>query len=97
MLFDDQSEKKTCKGVPKAVIKNQLTFKKYKNCLFGKKVYRNISTSIASQKQQIKTLVKQKISLSPFDSKHQLFNCGIHGIPYGGVYNNNFECNICIQ
>lgn len=91
-LFSDNTEKKTCKGVPRIVIKNDLTFQKYKDCLFKRKTFRHQSTSIASQKQEVKTLVKNKVSLSAFDSKIQLKNCGICGEKYGSK-NINFNCN----
>ena len=95
-LFDDKTEKKTCKGVPKTVINKHLSFKKYKKCLFEQKQYRHEATHIGSQKQRLKTLVKRKVSLSAFDSKIQLKNCGLHGEIYG-TFNPDYNCKKCIK
>ena len=95
LLFSDDTEKKVCKGVSKTVIKNQLNFLQYKNCLLSTSVSRNQFTAIGSQKQELKTYVKCKISLSAFDSKLLLFDCGIHAVPYG--YNvKSFKCAKCV-
>ena len=95
-LFDDSTEKKTCKGCPKNVIKKHLSFENYKNCLFNKKTYRHQFTTINSIKQKVKSQVKQKISLSMFDSKQHLLNCGIHSVPYGS-FKLSFQCSSCLM
>ena len=35
-MYKGEVKEKRCKGVKKAVIKNEITFKDYKDCLFGK-------------------------------------------------------------
>ncbi len=78
-----KSEKKICKGVGRAAIKNRLQFKQYKKCLKEGKIYRHYFASIRSKKHNVATILQKKKALSHFDCKRWLFNCGIHSVPYG--------------
>jgi hypothetical protein len=83
-----ESEKKICKGLGRAAIKNRLRFSQYKNCL-------EFST-IRSTKHNIKTLRQKKKALSHFDCKRWLFDCGIHSVPYGSKYISKYY-NRCMK
>ena len=78
-----ESEKKICKGLGRAAIKNRLRFSQYKNCLENGIIKRHEFASIRSKKHDIKTIIQKKKALSYFDSKRWLFDCGIHSVPYG--------------
>ncbi len=78
-----KSEKKICKGLGRAAIKNRLQFKQYKKCLKEGKIYRHFFASIRSKKHDVSTILQKKKALSHFDCKRWLFNCGIHSVPYG--------------
>jgi hypothetical protein len=79
----EKSEKKICKGLGRAAIKNRLQFKQYKNCLRRGKIIRHEFASIRASKHRVSTIIQKKKALSHFDCKRWLFNCGIHSVPYG--------------
>jgi len=73
----DKEEKK-CKGIKKSVVKNDLEFEDYKNCLFsGEKVYRKMNV-IRSYKHQIFSETVNKVALSREDDKRIIHEDGIH-------------------
>jgi hypothetical protein len=78
-----KSEKKICKGLGRAAIKNRLQFKQYKKCLREGKIFRHAFASIRSKKHKVSTILQKKKALSHFDCKRWLFDCGIHSVPYG--------------
>ena len=90
-------DKKVCKGLGKVCIQNRLKFGQYKRCLFDKKDITHHFTTINSKKHELFTSVKSKKALSGFDSKRFILSCGIHSVPYGSFYINQFgnSCNIC--
>ena len=91
------SEKRVCKGVGRAAIKNRLRFKQYKKCLFHGKKQRHEFASIRSKKHDISTIKQKKLALSSFESKRWYFDCMIHGVPYGSKYIKKYYnvCPIC--
>lgn len=80
------------KGIQKKTAR-EIHFKKYLNCLEKNIALRNIVYQITSKKQKISTNVVQKISLSSFDDKRYLLNCGIHSKPFSS--NNQPFCTEC--
>lgn len=76
-------EKKTCKGICKSVVKNNLTFEMYKNCLFEEKEIYNKMTVIKSKKQVLYTTQINKRSLIAFDDKRFLLDDGVNSLSYG--------------
>ena len=95
---NQETEKKICKGLGRAAIKNRLRFSQFKNCLENEMIQRHEFASIRSKKHKIKTITQKKKALSYFDSKRWLFDCGVHSVPYGSknirkYYNTCVLCN----
>jgi len=79
----EQSDKKVCKGIGRAAIKNRLKFDQYKTCLFNSEIIRETFSSIRSTNHNVRTVSITKKALSFIDTKRWIFNCGIHSVPYG--------------
>ena len=62
-------EEKKCKGVKKGVVKNNILFDDYKNCLFNDKEQRRTINAIRSWQHEIFTETVNKIALSANDDK----------------------------
>ena len=72
------SENKRCRGIKKKVIKNNITYEDYKNCLFtGKEQLRKVNV-IRSYNHEIYTEEVNKIALSPNDDKRHILEDGMH-------------------
>lgn len=82
------------KGIQRKTAR-EIHFEKYLACLEKNVALRNIVHQITSKKQKISTNVVHKISLSSFDDKRYLLNCGIHSQPFSSK-NQPFcsECNV---
>ena len=75
VLLDNETEKKTAKGVVRSVVKKELSHATYKNILeTSGKMYSNMKV-IRSQKHQIFTMEMRKVSLSAFDNKYLKLGC----------------------
>lgn len=92
-----KTDKKVCKGIGRATIKNRLKFDQYKKCLFSNEVMRENFYSIRSVNHKIKTVLINKKALSFIDTKRWIFNCGIHSVPYGSylIKKYNDQCPRC--
>ena len=71
-------ETKKCKGVKSSVVKKEITFKDYKDCLFDKKEQMRTMNVIRSHKHEIFTEEVNKIALSANDDKRVILEGGIH-------------------
>ena len=81
--LDNETEKKTAKGVVKSVIKKELSHATYKNILeTSGKMYSNMKV-IRSQKHQIYTMEIKKVSLSAYDDKRWIKDDGLSSLAYG--------------
>jgi len=69
------------KGIQKRTAR-EIHFEKYLKCLEKNIALRNIIYQITSKKQKLTTNITNKISLSSFDDKRYLLNCGIHSTPF---------------
>ena len=78
-----KKEEKKAKGVKKPVIKNQLKFEEYKECLFNKSILRKEQYNIRSYDHEVFTEKINKIALSPFDHKRYILEDGIHTLAWG--------------
>ena len=78
-----KKEEKKAKGVKKPVIKNQLKFEEYKECLFNKSILRKEQYNIRSYDHEVFTEKINKIALSPFDDKRYILEDGIHTLAWG--------------
>ena len=82
VTLDDIEEKK-CKGIRKSIVKNKITFKDYKDCLFNNSVLMKEQYNIRSYDHQLFTEKQNKVALSPFDDKRYIMDDGIHTLAWG--------------
>lgn len=80
------------KGIQRKTAR-EIHFDKYLKCLSQNYAQRDNVFQISSKNQSISTNLVNKISLSSFDDKRYIYNCGIHSEPYS--YNNTPFCKIC--
>ncbi|KAK3726360.1 hypothetical protein QZH41_006067 [Actinostola sp. cb2023] len=74
----EEKEEKKCKGIKKSVVKKDLDFDDYKNCLFsGAKVMRKMNV-IRSYKHQLFSETVYKVALSREDDKRIILADQIH-------------------
>ena len=66
---DDKKKERKCKGVKKSVVKNNITFEHYKNCLFNNVNYNAKFDTLRSRKHEITTECITKVALSANDDK----------------------------
>ena len=82
-LMDDNSEVKKSKGTKKCVIKRELMFENYKDCLFNGEVVLKSQQIFKSDHHKVYTEEVNKIALSSDDDKRsQTFN-RVTTYPYG--------------
>ena len=82
-LMDDNSEVKKSKGTKKCVIKRELMFENYTDCLSNDKIILNSHQIFKSDHHKVYTEEVNKIALSSNDDKRlQTFNV-IETNPYG--------------
>ena len=77
LIENNDKEVNKAKGV-----KKKLRHQEYLSVLFGKKVVRHKMKRIQSNLQRIGTYDINKISLSCFDDKRHVFDCGINTLAY---------------
>ena len=75
-------EVKKLKGIQKSVVKKNINFDNFYQCLFEKRVHYADTTSIRSFNHQMKTLSSRKLALVPFDDKRYLLKDGITSLPF---------------
>ena len=78
-----------CKGIKKAVIKNEITHEDYKNCLFGRKSAFRKMNVIRSHSHNIYTEKINKVALSGDDDKRIILEDGIHTLALGHFKSKN--------
>jgi hypothetical protein len=79
----DGKEEKKAKGVKKSVIRKNIIFGNYKECLFGReKVYRSMNV-FRSRKHDIYTERVTKVALSADDDKRVICKDKVHTLAYG--------------
>ena len=83
-LIDDFKEKKKRnKGVKKCVVKNQLKFSYYRDCLFNNNVILKSQQRFKSELHNVYTEEVNKIALSSNDNKRTWTSDKITSYPYG--------------
>ena len=80
---DDDNKLKEAKGTKKCVIKRELKFNNYKDCLLNNKVVLKSQQRFKSAKHDIYTENVNKITLSPNDNKRLSTFDKITTYPYG--------------
>ena len=81
--MDEGHEEKKCKGVKKAVIKNDIKYNDYKNCLFNRQQQMRRMNVIRSHKHTVYTETVNKIALSHEDDKRVILEDGVHTLAHG--------------
>ena len=81
-LMDDDSEVKKAKGTKKCVIKQELMFENYKDCLFNDKIILKSQQRFKSDHHKVYTEEVNKIALSSDDDKRLQTFDGIETYPY---------------
>ena len=81
--MDCGKEEKKCKGVKKGVVKKDITFEDYKNCLFTKGKLQKTMNAIRSRKHNTQTESTTKIALSADDDKRVILENGIDTMAIG--------------
>ena len=76
MKLNDGGEKKTGKGIKKSVLKKELRYQDFKDCLMEKREYEHTMVNFRRQHHQVFTLKQTKKSLSPFDDKRYILEDG---------------------
>ena len=79
----DDSEVKKAKGTKKCVIKRELMFENYKDCLFNGEVVLKSQQIFKSDHHKVYTEEVNKITLSSDDDKRLQTFDGIETYPYG--------------
>ena len=82
-LMDDDGEEKKLKATKKYVIKRELMFKNYKDCLLNGKVILKSQQIFKSDHHKVYTKEVNKIALSSDDDKRLQTFDGIETYPYG--------------
>ena len=82
-LMDDNSEVKKSKGTKKCVIKRELMFENYTDCLSNDKIILNSHQIFKSDHHKVYTEEVNKIALSSNDDKRLQTLDGIETYPYG--------------
>ena len=82
-LMDDNSEVKKSKGTKKCVIKRELMFENYKDCLFNGEVILKSQQIFKSDHHKVYTEEVNKIALSSNDDKRLQTHDKITTYPYG--------------
>ena len=81
--LDDDTEKKTAKGIVRNVIKKHLKHENYKRILETGDIMNSSMKMIRSYDHQIYTVNVNKVSLSAYDDKRFIRNDGISSYAYG--------------
>ena len=81
--LSNQTEIKKAKGVTRVVVKKEINFDLYMNCLFNQKEEEHTMYCINSEYHKMGLYKKVKKSLSPIDTKRWIKNKGIITLAYG--------------
>ena len=71
------------KGVKKNVIEKEITHEHYKEALFGRRQFMHKMKILRSEGHEMYGMCKNKISISPFDTKRWIADDGIQTLAYG--------------
>ena len=82
-LMDEDHEVKKCKGIKKVVVKNDITFQDYKNCVLNKETQMRQMNIIRSHKHDVYTERVNKVALSYEDDKRIILEDGVHTLAHG--------------
>ena len=75
-------EVKKLKGVQKCVVKENIEFNNYYECLFENRPHYADTVAIRSYKHKMKTIEVRKLAMAPYDDKRYLLEDGVTSIPF---------------
>ena len=81
-MFEGKEEKK-CKGIKKVVVKKQISFEDYKECLLSKQPQMRKMNVIRSHQHEIFSETVNKIALAADDDKRIILDDGISTLAFG--------------
>ena len=90
----DSEEAKRCKGIKKAVIKNEISFEDYKHCLFPREPQMRKQNLIRSRHHELFTDSVNKIALSADDGKRTILPDRINTLAHGHWWVSTFGQNL---
>ena len=88
--MSDGKEEKKCKGIKKSVIKKNISYESYEECLFSKEPQMRKINFIRSHKHEIFSETVNKIALSADDDKRIIMEDKIFTLAHGHKKNNKF-------
>lgn len=77
-MTNGHDEKRTAKGVCKAVIKSKLRHEMYRECLFNKQTQMESMNLFRTDRHNIYTVALNKTTLSAYDDKRFILDDGTH-------------------
>lgn len=85
VMKTEKSENKIrkAKGIKKCVVKKQITYNDYLNCVLNNCTLSKKQSTFRSKLQNMYTIEQNKIALSPFDDKRVTLSNNIDTLPYG--------------
>ena len=81
-MFEGKEEKK-CKGIKKVVIKKQISFDDYKECLFSGASQMQKMNVIRSHQHELYSETVNKIALAADDDKRIILDDGVSTLAFG--------------
>ena len=82
-LKTKKEEMKTAKGVKKNVVKKDISYQDYGDCLFEERKFMHTMQTIRPFRHHLYTIKQNKVSLSPYDDIRYLLDDGVSCLPYG--------------
>lgn len=83
MKVKNVEKMKKAKGVKKNVLKNQISFDDFLNCIQNNCTVIRFQNSIRSKLHKVFTVRQKKVALSPFDNKRYILQNKIDTLPWG--------------
>ena len=74
VIISEEGDKKTAKGVQKAVLKQRIHKENYLQCIYNQETFRHTMHRLQSKQHQIYGIETTKITLSPLDDKRWAIN-----------------------
>ena len=90
-------EEKKCKGIKKNVVKKNIKFEDYKECLFSRRDQMRKMNVIRSYNHELFSEEVNKIALSANDDKRFILSDGIHTLAVGIGELKVFEKSFCLK
>lgn len=82
-MVHDNTEKRTAKGISKAVIRSKLRHDLYKQCLFNRETQMESMILFRTDRHEIYTVKLNKTTLSAYDDKRYILEDGIQTLAHG--------------